>query len=67
LLDVEPAQALMVAAHRWDLDGAAAAGLRTAFVERPGEKGPNRAADRAADVTADLKVTSFNELADALA
>jgi 2-haloacid dehalogenase len=66
LLDVEPAQVLMVAAHRWDLDGAAAAGLRTAFVERPLEKGPHRTADRSADVTADVKVTSFPALADAL-
>jgi 2-haloacid dehalogenase len=66
LLDVEPRQVLMVAAHRWDLEGAAAAGLRTAFVERPREKGPHRAADASADVTADLKATSFPGLADAL-
>lgn len=66
LLDVAPAEVLMVAAHRPDLDGAGAAGLRTAFVERPTERGPNRTADRAADVPADLTVTGFTELADAL-
>ncbi|MGQ7295751.1 HAD family hydrolase [Quadrisphaera sp. KR29] len=31
-----PAQALLVAAHPWDLDGAARAGLTTAWVDRPG-------------------------------
>jgi 2-haloacid dehalogenase len=66
LLDVEPGRVLMVAAHGWDLDGARAAGLRTAFVERPAERGPHRAADRAADVTCDLAVRGFGELADAL-
>ncbi|MPZ81746.1 MAG: haloacid dehalogenase type II [Actinophytocola sp.] len=76
LLDVEPNEVLMVAAHRWDLDGARKAGMRTAFLERPAEKGPLRvdgsfasslaAADRAADVTSDLSVASFTELADVL-
>lgn len=66
LLDVRPEEILMVAAHKWDLDGAAAAGLRTAFLERPQEKGPGGQADRAADATADLSVTGFGELADVL-
>lgn len=66
LLDVAPDEVMMVAAHGWDLDGARAAGLRTAFVERPAEKGPHRTADRAADVTCDLAVTDFGELAGAL-
>lgn len=66
LLDVSPEQVLMVAAHKWDLVGAAATGMRTAFVERPREKGPDGQADRAAEVTADLSVTSFPALADAL-
>jgi 2-haloacid dehalogenase len=64
LLDVEPQQVLMVAAHRWDLEGARDAGLRTAFVERPAEKGPLHAADR--DVEADVSAGSFTELADVL-
>jgi 2-haloacid dehalogenase len=66
LLDVDPARVLMVAAHGWDLDGAARAGLRTVFVERPAEKGPLRQADRAADVKSDLAVGGFHALADAL-
>lgn len=66
LLDVEPAQVLMVAAHKWDLDGARAAGLRTAFVDRPREKGPHEEADRASDVTCDLYATDFLDLATQL-
>jgi 2-haloacid dehalogenase len=66
LLDLPPDRILMVAAHTWDIDGARAAGLRTAFVERPDEKGPGRTADRAEDTTCDLTAQSFTELADAL-
>ncbi|TNC25477.1 haloacid dehalogenase type II [Amycolatopsis alkalitolerans] len=67
LLDVEPDEVLMVAAHGWDLAGAAAAGLRTAFVARPREKGPDRAGDRAADVDAEFYATDFLDLAEQLA
>jgi len=35
-LGVPPHQILMVAAHPWDLIGAAAVGCRTAFIQRPG-------------------------------
>lgn len=66
LLDVDPAEILMVAAHKWDIDGARNAGLRTAFLFRPLEKGPHRAPDQATDVTSDLTVTSFLDLADTL-
>ncbi len=66
LLDVAPHEILMVAAHRTDLQAAAAAGLRTAFVERPREHGPAGGADRAADVTSDLTASSFHDLADQL-
>jgi 2-haloacid dehalogenase len=66
LLTVRPGQMLMVAAHGWDIDGARRAGLRTAFLERPREKGPDRTADRAADVICDIAVSSLTELADVL-
>jgi 2-haloacid dehalogenase len=66
LLGVEPARVLMVACHGWDVAGARAAGLRTAFLERPGEKGPGRPADRAADTPSDLAVRTVDELATAL-
>jgi len=64
LLDVAPAEMLMVAAHGRDLEAAAGVGLRTAFVERPREHGPYPGADR--DVTSDIAMTSFHELADRL-
>lgn len=66
LLDVQPAEVLMVAAHGSDIDGAGAAGLRTAFVERPREKGPHRTAERASNVVSDITVGGFGELADIL-
>lgn len=64
LLDVRPEQVLMVATHAWDLAGAKAAGLRTAYVDRPAEW-PGKAA---ADVGGpwDLRVGDFGELADVL-
>jgi 2-haloacid dehalogenase len=39
--DVRPDQVLMVACHSGDLEGAQRAGLRTAFVPRPREWGPD--------------------------
>lgn len=39
LLGLEPSQAMMVAAHPWDLEHAMAAGLYSAYVPRPGERG----------------------------
>lgn len=38
---VEPAAMLLVAAHPWDIDGAARAGLRTAWVDRAGQAYPD--------------------------
>jgi 2-haloacid dehalogenase len=39
-LDLYPPQTMMVAAHPWDLRAAAEQGMRTAYVSRPGEGGP---------------------------
>ncbi len=66
LLGVAPARMLLVACHEWDITGARAAGLHTAFLERPGEKGPHRTADRATDTPSDLAVRSVGELAAAV-
>jgi 2-haloacid dehalogenase len=66
LMDVAPAQVLMVAAHTGDLVAARGVGLRTAFVERPLEQGPAGGADGAAGFAADVTAASFLELADAL-
>ncbi|WP_231123237.1 haloacid dehalogenase type II [Nocardioides sambongensis] len=58
---VAPERVLMVAAHAWDLRGAARAGMRTAYVPRP-VADPPLSTDRF-----DLVVGSAAELADALA
>ena len=63
--DCEPAQTLMVAAHSSDLEAAAAAGLRTAFIARPDEHGPGRGESHAS-VAVDLSVDSLMMLADLL-
>jgi 2-haloacid dehalogenase len=65
LLDVEPSELMLVAAHPWDLDGARAAGLLTAFVDRPLEHGP--ASVERADPLADVSVGDLHELAGLLA
>lgn len=39
-LELEPGQVMKVAAHTWDLRGAARLGLRTCYVRRPGEDPP---------------------------
>ena len=44
-LDLEPEAVMMVAAHRKDLDASREAGLRTAYVHRPLEWGPEAAED----------------------
>ena len=59
---LEPAQAMMVAAHASDLEAAAASGLRCAFLERPDEYGPGRG-ERHAPACAERRVTSLVELA----
>jgi 2-haloacid dehalogenase len=59
-MGVAPGQAMLVAVHPWDLDGAARAGLRTCWVDRTGAPYPSyfRAPD--------LVVGGFDELASTL-
>ncbi len=45
LLDLPPAQVMMVAAHPSDLAAAAQCGLKTAYIPRPLEHGPARSAE----------------------
>lgn len=61
LLGLEPAEVMMVAAHKGDLRAAAKAGLRTAFVPRPKER-PNRDIDLAFDDAIDVNATDFIDL-----
>jgi 2-haloacid dehalogenase len=63
MLRLEPDQVMMVAAHKPDLQAARFAGLRTAFVERPLEKGPSGGADRLPDHESDIQATDFLHLA----
>jgi 2-haloacid dehalogenase len=65
LLGVPPSELMLVAAHPADLQGARAAGLRTAFIDRPFEYGP--ATGMRSDPSADMSVTDLHQLADALA
>lgn len=66
-LDLKPADVMMVAAHLGDLRAAKALGLKTAFVTRPLEFGPNGKPDLKADPSiADLSATDFNDLAKQL-
>jgi 2-haloacid dehalogenase len=66
LLGLRPREVMMVAAHKSDLDAAAAAGLRTAFVPRPGEFGDPSKYDVKAEKRFDLNVEDFAELAQKL-
>ncbi len=60
VVGVDPSELLMVASHDWDLAGAKAVGMSTAFVDRPGQSwSPTFAAP-------DLTVAGFGELADRL-
>jgi len=63
LLDLKPADVMMVAAHLGDLRAAKKEGLRTAFVTRPLEYGPNGKPDLKADMPVDVSATDFNDLA----
>jgi 2-haloacid dehalogenase len=64
LLDVQPAELMLVAAHPWDLAGARAAGLKTALIDRPLEHGPGSPARD--DPDADESVAQLDELATRL-
>jgi len=62
-LDLQPAQVMMVAAHLGDLRAAHALGLKTAFVVRPREYGPNGKPDLKPDAACDVSAADFNDLA----
>lgn len=66
LLGVRPRELMMVAAHKSDLDAAAAAGLHTAFVQRPEEFGDPAKNDVRPEKRFDLNVKDFGELASKL-
>ena len=63
MLDLAPADVMLVAAHNGDLVAAAGAGLRTAFVPRPAEYGPGQTTDRVAEHDYDVVAADFIDLA----
>jgi 2-haloacid dehalogenase len=65
-LNLQPGECMMVAAHSNDLAAAAALGLRTGHVARPGENGPGTG-EAAPRVPVDVAACSFEDLADKLA
>jgi 2-haloacid dehalogenase len=66
LLDVQPDQVLMVAAHVNDLNAARQSGLRTAFIHRPLEWGAGKTPPRPAKGQFDHEAADFLELAEQL-
>ncbi|MDG4667402.1 haloacid dehalogenase type II [Mycobacterium sp. 236(2023)] len=66
ILDVAPDELMLVAAHPADLRAARDAGLRTAFVFRPGEHGPDRTLRKPAEGEFDFMADDFLGLADQL-
>jgi 2-haloacid dehalogenase len=63
--DLAPGECMMVAAHSSDLAAAAAAGLRTAHVARPDEKGKGRG-ERTPSVGVDFAAKDLGDLAQGL-
>ena len=57
---------MMVACHKYDLRAAKAFGMRTAFVARPLEFGPDGRPDVAPDAAFDVNAVDFEDLADQL-
>jgi len=62
-LDLPRGAVMMVAAHLGDLRAAKAVGLKTAFVTRPLEYGPNGKPDLTGDGSVDVSAKDFNDLA----
>jgi 2-haloacid dehalogenase len=67
LLGFAPGEVMMVAAHPGDLKAARAGGLRTAFVARPLEHGPEGKPDVVPDGEFDVAARDFVDLAAKLA
>ena len=63
--DLKPAQCMMVAAHSNDLAAAAACGLRTGHIARPGEYGPGTG-ERTPTVPVDFAGSDLADLASKL-
>jgi 2-haloacid dehalogenase len=67
ILAMRPEQICLVAAHNGDLAAARKCGLRTAFIPRPVEHGPNQTTDLRPDQEWDVVAANFGALAEKLA
>jgi 2-haloacid dehalogenase len=65
-LMLEPKSVCLVAAHNSDLSAARRSGLRTAFIARPTEHGPNQATDRKPEEDWDAVANDIEDLAGRL-
>lgn len=66
VFDLQPAEVMLVAAHHDDLEAARACGLRTAYIERPHEFGPQQPKDVSPRAGNDLHAPGIDALADLL-
>ena len=66
LLDLRPEEIMMCAAHQDDLLAAQALGLKTAYISRPLEFGPERKNDATDDMPFDIVAKDIRNLADKL-
>jgi 2-haloacid dehalogenase len=66
VFDLQPQQVMLCAAHHDDLVGARACGLRTAYIERPFEFGPQQPKDVSPQEGNDLHAADLHALADSL-
>lgn len=66
LLNLDPSEMMLVAAHNDDLAAAARTGYRTAFVLRRGEYGPKQTKDLSAERAWDIVTDSFIGVAEAM-
>jgi 2-haloacid dehalogenase len=66
VFDLSPGQVMLAAAHNEDLAAARACGLRTAYIERPHEFGPQRAKDVSPQPDNTLHARDIHALADLL-
>ncbi len=67
LLGLRPSEVMMGAAHNYDLAAAKELGLRTAFILRPTEHGPEQTTDLVAEQPWDIIATGLVDLAEKLA
>lgn len=65
-MDLEPSEVMMCAAHNDDLEAAQSHGMRTAYINRPYEYGPDQVKDFEADGDWDIVTDHIGGIADAL-